>query len=245
MNNRGLVERFPLEIGERTIYCIVRKHPRAKRVSVRILSRSEVVLVVPEKGSLGNAKEFLVSKREWIAKKTFQLPERESWKSFFRKTPSLWLDRKERKLCWEFSPDRKKITYHVESDFIQASFPEGNDEDDMLFSLVVKLATIYLPQRLELCAEKVDVSYDRTRVGNQSSRWGSCSSRRVISLNWRILLLDHNLGEYVLYHELAHLKHMNHSIHYWQLLEEWVPGARKFDQELNRQGRRLMLLGES
>ena len=82
MNNRGLGERFPLEIGERTIYCIVRKHPRAKRVSVRILSRSEVVLVVPEKGSLGNAKEFLVSKREWIAKKTFQLPERESWKSF-------------------------------------------------------------------------------------------------------------------------------------------------------------------
>ena len=93
------------------------------------------------------------------------------------------------------------------------------------------------------CAEKVGLSYRHARVGNQKTRWGSCSSRQVISLNWRILLLDYSVGDYVLFHELAHLKHMNHSSQFWKLLQEWVPDARMLDGKLSSQGRELMLLG--
>ena len=82
-------------------------------------------------------------------------------------------------------------------------------------------------------------------MGNQKSRWGSCSSKRVISLNWRILLLDYEIGEYVLYHELAHLQHMNHSFRYWNLLDEWLPGAKNIDRKLSSAGRELMLLGRT
>ena len=57
-------------------------------------------------------------------------------------------------------------------------------------------------------------------------RVGDLVLERVISLNWRILLLDYEIGEYVLYHELAHLKHMNHSKKYWELLSSWVGDAR-------------------
>jgi predicted metal-dependent hydrolase len=91
--------------------------------------------------------------------------------------------------------------------------------------------------------EKSESVIGKVRVGNQKSRWGSCSSQRVISLNWRILLLDYEIGEYVLFHELAHLKHMNHSSSYWNLLNEWVPEAKTVDRQLSQKGRELMLLG--
>ena len=110
---------------------------------------------------------------------------------------------------------------------------------------MLNLAKIYLPLRLEECAQKVGEGFSKTRVGNQKTRWGSCSSERVISLNWRILLLDYEIGQYVLYHELAHLKHMNHSTKYWDLLSRWVGDARGLDRELSLQGRELMLLARN
>ena len=107
----------------------------------------------------------------------------------------------------------------------------------------MQLARIYLPIRLEACAKKVGVHFQGARIGNQKSRWGSCSSQRVISLNWRILLLDYRIGEYVLYHELAHLKHMNHSKRYWELSETWIANSKSLDKELSVQGKGLMFMG--
>ena len=160
-----------------------------------------------------------------------------------KKYPVVWLDQKMRSLSWSVSSNRKKMIYQIERDSIKASFPENEDLDHLLLRLLIKLAGIYLPSRLESCSRQVGVTFERSRVGNQRTRWGSCSSRRVISLNWRILLLDYKVGEYVLYHELAHLKHMNHSSKYWSLLESWVSGAKELDKSLSFQGRSLMLLG--
>ena len=98
---------------------------------------------------------------------------------------------------------------------------------------------------LEIVLEKVGVNFNKVRVGDQKTRWGSCSSERVISLNWRILHLDYEIGEYVLFHELAHLKHMNHSKKYWELLSSWVGDARGLDRQLSVQGRELMQLARN
>ena len=82
------------------------------------------------------------------------------------------------------------------------------------------------------------------RVGNQKSRWGSCSSKGTISLNWRLLLLSYSLGQYVILHELAHLKHLNHSLAFWQYLESICPGARIQDRELRNEGKKIINLGQ-
>ena len=119
--------------------------------------------------------------------------------------------------------------------------PENENIDNLLLKFLIKLAGVYLPSRLEQCARKVGVAYEGSRVGNQRSRWGSCSSRKVISLNWRILLLDYLIGEYVLYHELAHLKHMNHSQKYWKHVETTIPDFREQQSWLKRNARMLTI----
>ncbi|MBT5910862.1 MAG: M48 family metallopeptidase, partial [Opitutae bacterium] len=83
----------------------------------------------------------------------------------------------------------------------------------------------------------------KIRVGDQKSRWGSCSTKGTISLNWRLLLLRTDLQDYVIFHELAHLRHMNHSPAFWAHLETLQPNARIRDREINKAGKTLMTLG--
>ena len=238
-----MVESLVLEMEGRSIICSIRKNLRARRISVRIVSNAEVVLTVPSRGSVRKAKDFLQSKIAWISRKTLEYPNNIKLGEYLSENRTVWLDERRRWLSWTFSNNRKRTFYQVECDQIKISFPEVADEECILLKFLMQLARIYLPIRLEACAKKVGVHFQGARIGNQKSRWGSCSSQRVISLNWRILLLDYRIGEYVLYHELAHLKHMNHSKRYWELLETWIANSKSLDKELSVQGKGLMFMG--
>lgn len=72
------------------------------------------------------------------------------------------------------------------------------------------------------------------RIRDQKSRWGSCSSRGQISINCRSVHLPPALRQYIILHELCHLVHLNHSTKFWQLLETYLPEAKKRRQELSR-----------
>lgn len=76
----------------------------------------------------------------------------------------------------------------------------------------------YFTARVPLLADLVNRDVKTVRIGSPRSRWGSCSSRLTIALNWRLLMAPDSVSDYVIYHELAHLTHMNHSKKFWDLV---------------------------
>ena len=64
-------------------------------------------------------------------------------------------------------------------------------------------------------------------IGNQKTLWGSCSPKDVISLNWRLIAAPREVFEYVVVHELCHLRERNHSSRFWGLVEELMPDYRE------------------
>ena len=93
-----------------------------------------------------------------------------------------------------------------------------------------------LPPRLLALAAQHGLTVQRVTIRNQRSRWGSCSSRGHITLNFRLMLMPPEVREYILIHELMHLKQANHSIRYWRLVEAACPGFRDAERWLKKHG---------
>ena len=81
-----------------------------------------------------------------------------------------------------------------------------------------------LPARLLELARKQGLTVTRVSVRNQRSRWGSCSRGGHICLNWRLIQMPDAIRDYVMIHELMHLKRMDHSPRFWKLVGEACPG---------------------
>jgi predicted metal-dependent hydrolase len=96
-----------------------------------------------------------------------------------------------------------------------------------------------LPAMLLDLARAHGIEVARVSVRDQRSRWGACSSRGTITLNWRLILVPPYVREYVLLHELMHRREMNHSRRFWRLVAACCPRHREARQWLRQEGRRL------
>jgi len=91
-------------------------------------------------------------------------------------------------------------------------------------------------QRIELYAPELAIPIPPFRLSQAKTRWGSCNSRGLITLNWRLIQLPLHLIDYVVAHELAHLIEMNHSKEFWEVVERVCPGYQDVLKELKKYG---------
>ena len=94
-------------------------------------------------------------------------------------------------------------------------------------------------------AERLGVAYRRIRIGGQRTLWGSCSPRGTLSFNWRLVLAPLEVLDYVVVHELCHLRVPNHSRAFWALVEERRPRWREQRAWLREHGPELLALQAS
>jgi predicted metal-dependent hydrolase len=102
------------------------------------------------------------------------------------------------------------------------------------------IASRELPARLAALAEAASLHVVKIGVRSQRTRWGSCSTRGVIMLNWRLIQLPPWVRDYVLFHELAHLRQPNHSRRFWREVERLCPDWRTAERWLRAHGREVL-----
>ena len=87
-------------------------------------------------------------------------------------------------------------------------------------------------ERLQHFAPYFGVSVKKVFIKNSRTRWGSCSSKGNLNFNYRLALIEPELVDYVVVHELCHLKHFNHSIDFWREVERAVPNWKMLRKQL-------------
>ena len=113
--------------------------------------------------------------------------------------------------------------------------------DDLKESVVAfyrNQAKLEFAPRVAFYCDELGLRYPSVTIAHQRRRWGSCSSRSGLRLNLRLLLCDDDLVDYVVAHEVCHLKEMNHGPHFHRLLESLIPGARARSQRLAQESER-------
>ncbi len=103
----------------------------------------------------------------------------------------------------------------------------------------IELARDIFTRKTEWYARIMGVTYGRISIREQKTRWGSCSSKGNLNFNWRLIFAPPEVLDYVVVHELAHRKEMNHSKAFYAIVESVMPDYRKWKQWLKENGRTL------
>jgi len=211
----------------------VRFSPRARRVAVHVAAAGDVELVVPRGVSESSARKFLASRRKWISAQVERclavaVPEQ---------------DFPPRQIDLEAIGERWSLFHgggaglprirEVCSGLLRLT-GEGTREQwqGRLLRWLVKRAHERMDPLLQELARQYGFRCKALKVRRQRTRWGSCSSMGVISINVAGLFQRPDVLRYLLLHELAHTRHMNHSTRYWRCVEECEPRYRTLDAQL-------------
>lgn len=147
-----------------------------------------------------------------------------------------------------FIEGRKEWIYEAylrQKDKINTTQARKEEHEDPRLAYLEKkyrqAAKQYIYERVEYYLPLTGGHYTSIRIGDQKTRWGSCSSNKTLSFSWRLMLAPPRILDYVVVHELCHLTHMNHSKEFWSLVESVDPDYKEHRKWLKENGDKLIL----
>lgn len=214
----------------------IRISARARRLTVRVHPDARVEVVVPQRVRPSEVERFLTAHREWIeTRRAAALRNRPPPEPFpppvidFAAAAERWrlhaAGGSGRLSIRELGADAERVL-HV------CGASAGNELRVALRSWLLRAARDRLEPRVAALSAATGIGYSRVSVRRQRSRWGSCSVRGTISLNACLLFQRPQVVDYLIVHELTHVKHMNHSARFWAEVEKQCPDWRALDREL-------------
>ena len=182
----------------------------------------------PKNVPLNAIHEFVNSRKSWIHEKlTIKEQREEQFADLARQYRWRMLLRGEWKPVEELIFENKSQIRISEKEQIVEVKRGGRISREELNGAVTgfykQLARIEMHNRLIELTEKMPITFTRVSIRDQKTRWGSCSSKGSINLNWRMMKLPPEISDYILIHELCHRIHMNHSPKFWKLVRSWYP----------------------
>lgn len=109
-----------------------------------------------------------------------------------------------------------------------------------LETLYRRKAREWFEERADHYSEEMSVEYEKIEIRNQRTKWGSCSTTGTLGLNWRLMMAPSDVAEYVIIHELAHLREQNHTDEFWSLVAEHNPNYESHAQWLEQNSTKLV-----
>ena len=206
----------------------VRYSSRAKRISIRV-NHNGAELILPNK-HYNAGYRFLLSKESWV---------RQKLQNAIKHEP---IDDKTIPIFGEIYS-----LQHIEANYCKVLITQNlvevysnipHDKRILIKFLRDKLL-LEVTKLVDFFSAKHELSFSKIRIMNNKNKWGSCSSKGVLSFNWRLVFAPKEILEYLVVHEMCHIIEMNHSIRFWNLVETLYPNYKLAKLWLKGNGMRL------
>ncbi|MBC7364225.1 MAG: M48 family metallopeptidase [Candidatus Aminicenantes bacterium] len=211
---------------------------RRKTVALEVNRQGELVVRAPWYLPDSEIQGVIRRHRNWIEKKLAEMKQKRHLmkpKSFVTGERFLYLGQ-EFPLILRPQPV-PALTFTGQAFILSEAYQSRGQE--LFEKLYRKMARAYLSRRLEQLASQNGFKFKNFRLSSARTRWGSCSARGTISLTWRLVLAPPEIVDYVIMHELVHLKEKSHSRAFWGLLARYIPDYRIKRKWLKDNGFRL------
>jgi predicted metal-dependent hydrolase len=235
----GEIRRISLREKE-VVYTL--KYRRRRTIGMKIDS-SGLTVCIPFRESLRWVESVLRNKADWIIKKL------DEWES--KKSSRLeWKEEAVFPLLgepWQLAPaaagvmqmTRSTVKLDIEERQLKLPLPSvltAPQIEKIVMEWYREQALACFSERIALYADKLNIARPRVRLSRAKTLWGSCNSRGVVHLNWRLIQMPLNLVDYVVAHELSHLIEMNHSLAFWETVGRVYPDYRAARKQLKKLG---------
>ncbi len=211
-------------------------NPKARRYLLRIRNDGTLRVTIPRHGNRKEAMDFVARQDAWIIKNRARVLARQQTVQPVTHGSLIWY--RGEKVPLQVYSHGSSHTLHF-GDQMASSSVAKEDWKPVIHLHLRKLADQEFPRLVQSLARQHGLEVKRVSVRDQKSRWGSCSARKTISLSWRLIQAPLFVLEYVIVHELMHLKEMNHSPRFWHHVATAFPQHREAELWLKQFGKEL------
>jgi len=218
---------------------LIKSERRRKTISLHIREGGEIVIRAPLKASKREIEEFIREREAWVVEKLAEEKERrkELQKAFVPGERFLYLG--------EWYPleidesDHKRLPLRLSFGKFVLNRDHIEEARNLLIDWYKREAKEKIEGRVRYYSERFQLLPRGTKITSAKSRWGSCSRDDRLSFSWRIIMAPLRIIDYILVHELVHVREKNHSRNFWAALEEILPDYRQRRVWLKKNGHRL------
>lgn len=238
-----------IDLDGLTLSYRVRTSKRAKRISLRYSMSAGLEVVYPAGLRQPEPESLLRERSAWVRKAIARFRDANANRRLreYRAGEEFLFRGVSYRLKLERAPSLKRIKVGLADGHLVAASPKATppaadaEIRAAIESFYRAQAQRYLPQRVEELARRHGFKYERVRIKNQKTRWGSCSAKGNINLNLRLMMAPDGAIDYVITHELCHLRELNHNPAFWALVETYCPEFRHWKAWFKQHGPSLIL----
>jgi predicted metal-dependent hydrolase len=232
-----VIGNFEINLNGRIVSYSLKRSSIARLLRISIQPQRGLSVTVPSRYPLKDIPEFLQSKSSWILKhlatsKTGPVVSEAKKTRGIRTVPYLG---QKLKVVRGINANNHDSPITVVQDRLLVNLPSvtGSVVKVEIARWLIDQSVKVIGSKVKIFCERMGLKCRRVTIRNQKTRWGSCSQLRNLSFNWRIIMAPETVLDYVVIHELCHLKEMSHSKSFWALVAGYCPQWHEHRRWLN------------
>ncbi|MCX8055629.1 MAG: M48 family metallopeptidase [Ignavibacteria bacterium] len=195
-----------------------------KTIALKIDNQCNLIIKAPASVPLSYIQKIVQQKQNWIIAKKIEVQNRKKFTRNLSNGAKITIFGNDYFINYV---DNLQFALHLKNDQLLIASDLSKHIKPLLKQLIIKMAKEYFSVNVAKWASVMELKYNRISIKNTVSRWGSCSSLGNLNFNWKLAFAPLEVIDYIIIHELSHLRHLNHSSDFWNEVRKYCPEYKK------------------